>query len=309
MIPVNTPVEFTLEKDKMKFKANGKSYEYLNVSEAAVAGGATKPCFVAPAGLCLGGSMLGWLHAQAPQVLVSWSCKKSDILPATLAFRPPNHGRLAVNSKPDPGSTLVLSYLELRTAVGIIGLALPFLLALGKLLLQGPGMQSSISAYYYTDMRNVFVGSLWAIGVFLLSTKGYNRGDTIAGYLACIFAVGVALFPMAPEGANSRQKLIGTVHWSLAALLFLTLAYFSLFLFTKTGGNPTPRKLRRNIVYRACGWTILASMLLIFIVTHASVGNAVDSLAPIFWLESLAVVAFGVSWLTKGEAILKDEEG
>lgn len=36
LIPVNTPVEFTLDKDKMKFKANGKKYEYLVVSETAV---------------------------------------------------------------------------------------------------------------------------------------------------------------------------------------------------------------------------------------------------------------------------------
>lgn len=43
LIPVNTPVEFTLDKDKMKFKANGKSYEYVIVSEAAVAAEATKP--------------------------------------------------------------------------------------------------------------------------------------------------------------------------------------------------------------------------------------------------------------------------
>src|SRR5277367_1357611 len=35
LIPVNTSVEFTLEKDKMKFKANGKKYEYLVVSESA----------------------------------------------------------------------------------------------------------------------------------------------------------------------------------------------------------------------------------------------------------------------------------
>ena len=41
LIPVNTPVEFTLDKDKMKFKANGKKYEYLVVSETAVP--ATKP--------------------------------------------------------------------------------------------------------------------------------------------------------------------------------------------------------------------------------------------------------------------------
>ena len=43
LIPVSTPIEFTLDKDKMKFKANGKSYEYLIVSETAVAADATKP--------------------------------------------------------------------------------------------------------------------------------------------------------------------------------------------------------------------------------------------------------------------------
>lgn len=35
LIPVKTPIEFTLDKDKIKFKANGKSYEYLVVSETA----------------------------------------------------------------------------------------------------------------------------------------------------------------------------------------------------------------------------------------------------------------------------------
>ncbi|HTT32922.1 MAG TPA: hypothetical protein VMH48_04925 [Methylomirabilota bacterium] len=35
LIPINTSIEFTLDKDKMKFRANGKSYEYVVVSEAA----------------------------------------------------------------------------------------------------------------------------------------------------------------------------------------------------------------------------------------------------------------------------------
>ena len=111
-----------------------------------------------------------------------------------------------------PQGFLVLSYLDLRKAVGIIGFALPFVLAFGKILLQGSGIQSSISGYYYTDMRNVFVGSLCAIGVFLMSTRGYDRKDEIAGILACVFAVGVALFPTTPDiGATSRDKLIGTL--------------------------------------------------------------------------------------------------
>jgi len=37
ILPVNAPVELTISKDKMKFKLNGKSYEMLVVSEAAVA--------------------------------------------------------------------------------------------------------------------------------------------------------------------------------------------------------------------------------------------------------------------------------
>jgi hypothetical protein len=35
-------------------------------------------------------------------------------------------------------------------------------------------------------------------------------------------------------------------------------------------------------------------------------GAAITRLKPIFWLDSLGMVAFGVAWLTKGEAILKD---
>lgn len=35
LIPINTPIEFSLDKDKMKFRANGKSYEYIIVAETA----------------------------------------------------------------------------------------------------------------------------------------------------------------------------------------------------------------------------------------------------------------------------------
>ena len=88
---------------------------------------------------------------------------------------------------------------------------------------------------------------------------------------------------------------------------FLTLAYFCLALFTQTAGNPTPQKLQRNIVYRICGYAILACILLIAVVNFLlTVNSPVQMLHPVFWLESTAVIAFGVAWLTKGEMILKD---
>ena len=40
LVPVNTKIEFAIDKDKVKFKIDGKSYEYVIVSEAAI--GATQ---------------------------------------------------------------------------------------------------------------------------------------------------------------------------------------------------------------------------------------------------------------------------
>jgi len=36
ILPANTSIEFTLDKDKMKFKWNGKSYEFLVVGTSAI---------------------------------------------------------------------------------------------------------------------------------------------------------------------------------------------------------------------------------------------------------------------------------
>jgi len=33
-----------------------------------------------------------------------------------------------------------------------------------------------------------------------------------------------------------------------------------------------------------------------------------ESANPVFWLEAAALVAFGVSWLVKGEALLADKD-
>ena len=210
-----------------------------------------------------------------------------------------------------PDDSLVLSYLGLRKAIGVLGLALPFVLAVGGMLLDGPGIQASISNYYYTGMRNVFVGTLCAIGVFLLSYRGYERTDDIAGDIACVLSVGVAFFPTTPAGTPSdAQRLIGRLHLASAAGFFLTLSYFSLILFTKTDPTkqPTARKLQRNRVYRACGGIMLGAigLIVLYALLPRNVTGSLDRLDPVFWLEALAVVAFGVSWLTKGEAILKD---
>jgi len=214
-----------------------------------------------------------------------------------------------MTSENTPVTPLVIGYLALRRAIGVIGTALPFVLVAGKWLIDGWGIQPSISAYYYTSMRDVFVGSICAIGVFLLSYHGYSRADDLAGNLACVFAAGLALFPTSPlTGASPTQAFVGHIHVTLASAFFLTLAYFCLALFRKTDPAKamTARKKERNVVYTVCGYTILACIGLVAIDFAFLRGSALQAIDPVFWLESAAVLAFGISWLTKGEAILAD---
>ena len=215
---------------------------------------------------------------------------------------------------------LVLSYMGLRKMVGYIGVGLPFALLIGWFLLpeKDPELPGSMSAYYWTSIGSVFVGSLCAIGVFMFSYCGYDRRDKIAGRLACVFAIAVAMFPVCPDtGYTPLQQAVGRVHLTSATLLFATLAYFSLCLFTLTDPSKpmTDKKRRRNWVYRICGWTMVASLVLIGLCEWLVLGehspfkdSPLKSWLPVFVLEAVMVIAFGTSWLTKGEAILADDE-
>ncbi len=203
--------------------------------------------------------------------------------------------------------SLIITYLELRKAIGLLGLALPVLLVVGKYLFEGPGIQTSISAYYHSVMRDVLVGCLWAIAIFLLSYRGYGRRDDLAGDLACLFAICVALFPTVPLGeVTAVERILGGVHYGFAAALFLILAYFCLVLFRKGVPEPTPQKIQRNRLYAISGYVILACIAAIGVVSILPEDSWVNRLDPVFWLEAIAIWAFGWSWFVKGEGILKD---
>ena len=70
----------------------------------------------------------------------------------------------------------------------------------------------------------------------------------------------------------------------------------------------TPEKRQRNVVYRASGIVIVVCLLLIAVLNFLPPAP-IDDLQPVFWLETVASVAFGLSWLIKGETLLKDAAG
>jgi hypothetical protein len=212
---------------------------------------------------------------------------------------------------PRPKDPIVLSYFALRKAVGAVALALPFVLAIPYWLVANHAVESSISGYYYTGMRNLFVGSLCAISMFMLCARGYDIKDEIAGIFSSICALGVAFFPTTPDShPTERQCEVGTAHYIFAALLFLTLAYFCLVLFKMmaSGKTVTPQKIQRNRVYTVCGYAILASLALIVLIEVVLKHSyLIGHLGTLFCFETTSLIAFGIAWLTKGEAFLKDE--
>ena len=212
---------------------------------------------------------------------------------------------------PRAKNPIVLSYLALRRAVGAVALALPFVLALPWWVLRDHIIESSISGYYYTGMRNILVGSLCAIAMFMFCCRGYDRKDEIAGILSSIFALGVAFFPNSPDtGATPLQIQVGIAHYVFAAMLFLTLAYFCLVLFKMTAADKslTPQKRQRNVVYTLCGWVILVSIgLIVLLKSILGVRHLFGSVGPVLCFETTSMIAFGIAWLVKGETFLKDE--
>lgn len=222
---------------------------------------------------------------------------------------------------PGRKSSASLSYHSLRRAVGIIALFLPFVLIGGDVLLglagphhalPAPVVQRSISDYRYTPMGDCLVGSLCTIAAFLMCSRGYGYIDELAGYLSGIFALGVALCPSENprEAVHSRLAVdLNFVHTVFAALMFLSLAFFCLVLFRRSyveAARRTRRKRHRNMIYATCGWVILGCNAAMLGLNLDHLKELLDPINPLLTFESLAMIAFGVAWLVKGEGILKD---
>ncbi|MCB0993923.1 MAG: hypothetical protein KDB21_02445 [Acidimicrobiales bacterium] len=216
---------------------------------------------------------------------------------------------------------LASSYARLQFLIGTIAFLLPVVVALFDWLIDDQGIRGSISSYYYGRTGGWFVGSLCAIGVFLLSYNLRPRPgfgvDNILTNLASVAVIGVALFPTSSEGeaATGGSAVVALVHVICAGVFFVLLAVLALFFFTRIDDRrygfrrglwravrndpgTSPSRQRDNLVYRLCGWTIVACLALIV------VNNALD-LGWLFWLEAVIVWAFGVSWLRKSANVAR----
>ena len=213
----------------------------------------------------------------------------------------------------------LISFTTIRRAIGFLGMLLPAALVVISITVHSEKVwQESISHYYYTLASGLFVGSLCAVGLFLITYKGFGPLDDFATNTAGVFAFCIALFPTTapPEGSSwniysyAYSKPVSEIHLISAALFFITLSLISIFLFTKGKKDyqQNPQKRARNRIYTTCGVLMLLFVILIGVYMMSDgLKERYSEYNPTFWLECFALISFGVSWLVKGDTICRDK--
>jgi hypothetical protein len=212
----------------------------------------------------------------------------------------------------DPAKLLyVRSYLVMRLGVGVLGLALPFLLILVDLPLSSdrPIPRDSLSAYYFAGVRDYFVGILAVVAIFLISYKVMEKNlDNLLSGIAGLAALAVALFPTAPA-VEARVtplqdalgvKFVQSIHFTGAAVFIGSLGVLCYFFGLREGKREPRSGMRHSPAFWrrfhwSCAGAIAAAVL--FIPLGAFV---LDIRTALLIGEVIAVVAFALSWLTKG---------
>lgn len=196
----------------------------------------------------------------------------------------------------------IIPYYTLRKLIGFAGILLPLLLFMAKLLVEkSVETEFSISDYYDNGTAgDILVGILFALAFFLVSYKGYAAIDSITANLGCAFALGVALFP-----TTSTNSMVHTLHFVFAGLLFSTFIFFSIYLFRRKEPHPTKQKENRNAVFLTCGIVMITCIIGIALASFVF-EIAAAKFHLVFWFESIALFAFGFSWITKAEMVFAD---
>ena len=191
----------------------------------------------------------------------------------------------------------MINVLKLRKILGWLGATLPLIVAVLYMLFE-------VNAFILPAC------------ILLICYDGYDKQDRLVCTLAGIFGLCICLFPCYNKDLGfDPWTLVGTFHipavisgWvhNISAIIFFALlAYNSYFLFTKSSGELTAEKKKRNLIFKVCGIGMLASFIILIPLEILDVSFGT-------WLvEAIALTFFGASWLTKSQCyswLFKDKE-
>jgi hypothetical protein len=197
------------------------------------------------------------------------------------------------------------SFLLQRKIIGIAGILLP-IISVFHIFENTNFIRESLSSYYHTNIRDLFVGILCIIGIFLISYRGYDKRDNWCSSIAGIAAILTAFFPVKNEIDLTYSFLTvnGTIsnilHLVFAAIFFIALSYMSFFLFT------LGKDKIRNIIYKISG-IIMFSFMIFFSLVYWLFPEFSIATKFTFICETIMVFSFGTSWLIKGKFLTSEK--
>ena len=175
-----------------------------------------------------------------------------------------------------PGRTrdVVFTYRYLRGAM--IALLLMLLLSVGYQWWWETDHScwlGSISAYYYTPARTVFVGSLCALGASLIAYKGHSPEEDVLLNFSGFMAFVVAMVPTVPDGrcgpnayTQSPAEIAAAVRNNIWSLVVVAVVAAVVAAWLKRGAmtrDPSERPTVRSVVVSVvCGLVLLGELAL-----------------------------------------------
>lgn len=199
------------------------------------------------------------------------------------------------------------TYTDLRGGMGVIAFLFPLILFPGGLVIANTTLQGSMSEYYHTDMRNAFVGVMWALGAFLYLYKGFSKLENYALNAAGILAIGVATFPMKAPPDSCATYTNPILHGICAVTFFFCIAYVCI----KRSGDtlhlvPPAHRSRYLRVYKMMGWLmILLPLAAAGILTLLNQPFGTKTGVVVLGIEWAGVWVFATYWLLKTYEISK----
>jgi hypothetical protein len=209
----------------------------------------------------------------------------------------------------------IRAFLWLRTLVGVFGIALPLaVILIDKVAFsESPFPRGSVSVYYYSGVRDLFVAIMASTGVFFIAYKIAETSlENTLSIVAGISAVLIPLFPTKPPSAGppptplqqlfSVNEVFG-VHFVCSLAFLLSLTGIS-FMFGWRERDRTPRHGQKispkawGIYHFAC--TGIMVLALVWTAITLGVGWPPKALLAGEWATAWA---FGASWLAKGSEL------
>ena len=215
------------------------------------------------------------------------------------------------------------TYLSMRLVLFLLAFTMPLVLTLYGNIRHGLDFQPSMSAYFWAatqdqcatfPMRTIFVGYLFAVGVFVFAYKGLTglENSLLNGAALCAFTIAIYPEHLDPKSSDPRVVQLFEsceavhawaelpslpIHLTAAIILFFLLAIVALFCADKSLKYlPT----EKNPEFYLWVYRILGGLMIVFPIIGYAVAYLFNALSnKVFFIEAAGVVTFGLYWAVK----------